>query len=959
MNKSVFISRIHEFEYILTQSIYLWLNDILPQIADNWWNDLVLENLSFLQNRAIEDKNIETLSGLDLAALLKIVDRNWFAINDLYFLNNKNRYLIKEMQKVRNDWAHISLEDVSKDKFIKDSNLIKDLLFFFEASKNDIGVIDDYLSEINFIKDENFNVRKNENKNVVAQTDEISVGSIVSLVKDSNQIGAVIAITGSKYTVLINNVIQEFYKEQIVKRIVTSTDERISIETLKCILTANQILNTGSDYLYSLNSARIDFVPYQFRPALKLIQSDIPRILIADDVGVGKTIEAGLIIKELEARSELKSVLIICPRALVVEHKWKNEMQRFDEDFVELDNTLLRQCITETKFDGYWPDRYRKAIVSYSSLNENMIYGDIQTGGTFIGLSNLESLPSFDLIIVDEAHHIRNSSTLMHVGVDLLCKEAKSVVFLTATPLQNSSNDLFNLLKVLRPDIIYNQNNFQEMLEPNKYINSMLRVIRNQDKEWNKEGYEYLNKALSTSYGNEVLRNNPNLKNIYTMLSKDVISRNDKIQLINQVEQLHTFNSIVNRTRRKDIDNFCVRRTETIKCNFTKEQQNLYDRLLEFESIALSNLHTTNNIKFMMCTLMRQASSCIFGLAPYLKDIVNRRLDEVMYDGELYENELDIDLTTIETLKSLSNDIYSLTQNIPEMDPKFELLYKVIEEKYEEENNKIIIFSSFRHTLNYLNKKLKEYGVRCGMIDGSLKDDVRRSESQRFKLNKHDTNALDVLLFSEVGCEGLDYQFCDTMINYDLPWNPMRIEQRIGRIDRRGQKNEVVKIYNLITSNTIDASIYYRCLSKIGVFENSIGDCEEILGHITSEISNIMFDRTLTVDEINYKLDKLADNDILKIEEIRKLENDEKNLFGFDLKQYVYNQNIQQAENLWIMPERLEVLINKYLNNKFGDGEFIQGKNNIKNLRLSSDKKVQLLKELKKNVISTTRVTKE
>lgn len=209
MNKSVFISRIHEFEYILTQSIYLWLNDILPQIADNWWNDLVLENLSFLQNRAIEDKNIETLSGLDLAALLKIVDRNWFAINDLCFLNNKNRYLIKEMQKVRNDWAHISLEDVSKDKFIKDSNLIKDLLFFFEASKNDIGVIDDYLSEINFIKDENVNVRKNENKNVVAQTDEISVGSIVSLVKDSNQIGAVIAITGSKYTVLINNVIQE------------------------------------------------------------------------------------------------------------------------------------------------------------------------------------------------------------------------------------------------------------------------------------------------------------------------------------------------------------------------------------------------------------------------------------------------------------------------------------------------------------------------------------------------------------------------------------------------------------------------------------------------------------------------------------------------------------------------------------------------------------------------------
>ena len=95
------------------------------------------------------------------------------------------------------------------------------------------------------------------------------------------------------------------------------------------------------------------------------------------------------------------------------------------------------------------------------------------------------------------------------------------------------------------------------------------------------------------------------------------------------------------------------------------------------------------------------------------------------------------------------------------------------------------------------------------------------------------------MLFSEIGCEGLDYQFCDCIVNYDLPWNPMRVEQRIGRIDRKGQKSESVAIINLITPGTVDADIYERCLVRIGVFNNALGGSEEILGEITREIRNI------------------------------------------------------------------------------------------------------------------------
>lgn len=180
--------------------------------------------------------------------------------------------------------------------------------------------------------------------------------------------------------------------------------------------------------------------------------------------------------------------------------------------------------------------------------------------------------------------------------------------------------------------------------------------------------------------------------------------------------------------------------------------------------------------------------------------------------------------------------------------------------------------------MSYLKNNLLERGVRVGQVDGSVPDEERFAMRQRFLLDRDDDNAIDVLLFSEVGCEGLDYQFCDTMINYDLPWNPMRIEQRIGRIDRRGQKSDTVKIYNMIIQDTIDETIYDRCLCKIGVFEASIGDCSEILGDISEQIMKIMFNPDLTEEERHIKIEQMADNDVMKVQEMHRLEQEEKSL---------------------------------------------------------------------------------
>jgi 2-hydroxy-3-keto-5-methylthiopentenyl-1-phosphate phosphatase len=211
-------------------------------------------------------------------------------------------------------------------------------------------------------------------------------------------------------------------------------------------------------------------------------------------------------------------------------------------------------------------------------------------------------------------------------------------------------------------------------------------------------------------------------------------------------------------------------------------------------------------------------------------------------------------------------------------------------------------------------------------------------------LDRNDEHAIDVLLFSEVGCEGLDYQFCDTMINYDLPWNPMRIEQRIGRIDRRGQKSETVRIHNMITAGTIDAVIYDRCLSKIGVFQDSIGDCSEILGDISEQIFKIMLDTGLTAEERQMKIEKMADNEVMKIQELHRLEKEEKALYGFDLSNYIQNKDVQDAENDWISPDSISDLVDSFLVDFLGDGEYILSnkQNELRSMRLSAEKKDKL-----------------
>jgi hypothetical protein len=232
------------------------------------------------------------------------------------------------------------------------------------------------------------------------------------------------------------------------------------------------------------------------------------------------------------------------------------------------------------------------------------------------------------------------------------------------------------------------------------------------------------------------------------------------------------------------------------------------------------------------------------------------------------------------------------------------------------------------------------------MVHGDTPDEDRVALRNRFRLTKADPHAIDVLLFSEVGCEGLDYEFCDCMVNYDLPWNPMRIEQRIGRIDRRGQKSEFVTICNLVTPGTVDAEIYHRCLMRIGVFSQEVGASEEILGQITSEIHSIAENVSLTPEEQAEKLQQLADNEIRQIREQQELEDKQAAFFGLKLDELQTKKDIEEASSYWLSPEALRNLVARYLDSVAGTGqEHVLGDKPLKTLRLSQDTRDKLLQQ--------------
>lgn len=958
---------------IATAELARFLGANLPGLSPSWWQQHVVDRLSFQQQRMVQERGYTTLEQLDFAALVRVLDQNWNDLAGQLNLPSEGRHWVKELQTVRNKWAHLSAAAVPPSDIYRDADTLGRLLKLIGAAPTALAAVE--ASQSAALRDlaaQRKDTRAPEAPATALATTPapsapapavaappspvplFKVGDVVALRSNPTvemSIIEVVAGTGEfRYRVFQNNARVIFYESQLQAAAVQEEARTVlSADALRGHLTAMQLRSPSTAHLFSLRSGRVTFVPYQYRPVLKLIRADQPRLLIADEVGVGKTIEAGLIIKELRARMDLASVLIICPKPLVAERKWFMEMKRFDEPFTALDGPTLRHCLRETHLDGEWPAQYARAILPFSLCDWELLNGHTAGRGRVKepGLLHLDPPPKFDLVIVDEAHHIRNTETYVHQAVRYFSDNAQAVLFLTATPVQLGSDDLFVLLNVLRPDLVIDQASYTMMAEPNRHINAAVGHCRRAAPDWPAAARAALARAAHTDWGRLFLREAPSFQQIYDRLAEEPLSVADRVGLIRAIEECYTFSPLINRTRRRDIGAFTTRKPETYAIEFTPPQRALHDELLNVIARILAFCHGQQNVKFMMTTIRRQAASCLYGLVPLLQDILAGKLAqlEVMETGE---GDPDSDLSFVAEVRADIAALLERAKHLDSFDPKVDAFLRVLTDKQRLPNNKALVFSTFRHTLAYLAARLSGTGLRYGLIHGGVPDEERAELRSRFALPREHLDALDVLLSSEVGCEGLDFQFCDFLVNYDLPWNPMRIEQRIGRIDRYGQQSPTVAIANFITPGTVDAEIYDRCLWRIGVFEHAVGGTEEILGQITQELHAIAERFDLTPEERGQQLQQLADNSIRQVAEEQALEASQADLFGLNVPNATWRQELAAAESQWLSPAALERCVHLYLNQRLAtDQEYLPGQKPLKTLRLNQDARSKLLEDFR------------
>lgn len=526
------------------------------------------------------------------------------------------------------------------------------------------------------------------------------------------------------------------------------------------------------DPLLALNISKVDPLPHQIEAVYGYILK-LPRIrfLIADDPGAGKTIMAGLIIKELKLRNLIRRILIVVPGHL--KDQWRREMkERFEENFVVVDRAFVEAHYGE----NVW-------------MKENQII----TSMDFAKRS--EILPSlmasyFDLVIVDEAHKLsayvygdKTHKTGRYRLGEVLSKKSDNLLFLTATPHKGDPEN-FRL--------------FMDLLEPGFFATS-------------------------------------------EMLQQSIKNKDNPLFIRRIKEDLKDFNGE---------PLFLPRHIKTLKFNLSEKEKYLYNEVSKYVKEQYNKAlakEKRRNIAFALVILQRRLASSTYAL---LKSLERRKakleelekkadkkitIESKIFDFEEIEDlseeerwkeeELWETLSVAENKEELKKEIQTLNNLIEkaktivkeESEVKLKELKKTLDDlnkKYPDK--KIIVFTESRDTLEYLEKRIRRWGYGVVTIHGGMKLDQRIEAEKIFK------NEKQILVATEAAGEGINLQFCNLMINYDIPWNPNRLEQRMGRIHRYGQQNEVF-IFNLVAQDTREGEVLSRLFDKLEEIKNSLG----------------------------------------------------------------------------------------------------------------------------------------
>ncbi len=589
------------------------------------------------------------------------------------------------------------------------------------------------------------------------------------------------------------------------------------------------------DVLLSYRACRTEFKPYQFKPLLKFLDTPRGRLLIADEVGLGKTIEAGYILRELEARrpQSFRRVLVMCPAPLLT--KWQEELEgKFDLRFEVMDAaTFRKKIIGRMSREG---EQLRFAVIVSKDTLRGDRAAELQPDQRSL-LAEFETALQprgeyLDLVIVDEAHHLRNPAAQTHKAGRVLAEHAEAMLLLSATPINNSSDDLYHLLNLLDPVDFDNKELFQARLQANRPV--VLAELHLREGKMH-DAADELERLLAHPTHPRLFGGVRVLQDTVARLrGGDPADVAGRVDLQRRVKQLNLLDLTLTRTLKRDVDIAQADRVpQPIDIRFSAAEQALYDEVSTYCSELYELHHGERAAQFATINMQQQLASCI---PAFLRRLAMATppdassTDPTARDAD--DDEGEAEGFSIWRDEGFRCEVLRLAEAISH-DTKFEALLGALRKLAAEDAangeapRKVLLFSFFRGTLAYLEERLSAAGIGCRRIAG----DVRREEREERIAAFRENPGVRVLLSSRVGSEGLDFQrHCHVLVNYDLPWNPMRVEQRIGRIDRFGQPSAKVLIYHFVNRGTIDGRILDRLYAKVGVFEHTIGHLEPILG---------------------------------------------------------------------------------------------------------------------------------
>lgn len=541
---------------------------------------------------------------------------------------------------------------------------------------------------------------------------------------------------------------------------------------LRYVTLLSKIKNeTAGGFLSSLASGIIP-LPHQLHVLNRAMETNNIRYILADEVGLGKTIEAGMIIRELKSRGLVSRILVVCPTGLVTQ--WASEMQeKFHEKFQVIlpsDYDTIRRLTDNDDVYGQFdqvisPMDSIKPIEKHAGwseekvekYNEERIYSIINSG--------------WDLIIIDEAHRVAGSSgeVARYKLGNLLAQASPYLLLLSATPHNGKTEPFLRLIRLLDADAFPNAKS----------------IVR-----------EQVAPFLIRTEKREAIDNNGNLlfKNRITHLV--TISWDERNNL--QRELYEMVSSYVAKTYNKALRN-------------RKKNMCLIFLLIIMQRMVTSSTAAIRQSLERRLNVLLEQRTCVGNLRE--EDLDELNIEDGVEDAlEAISLDMELEIEELKQIISLAKQAQFQNQ-----DAKVEPLLNEIDAILSEDRTqKVIIFTEFVATQTYLQELLVNRDYTVTILNGGMSIDERNAAMQEFK------TSTSIFISTDAGGEGLNLQFANIIINYDLPWNPMKIEQRCGRVDRIGQQRDV-HIYNFIVGETVENRVREVLEEKLSVILKEMG----------------------------------------------------------------------------------------------------------------------------------------